>query len=113
MERSSEMFHVVSTAAQVDPEIAKLQNDIRRQRHAGQSRIVAAIATRDALDPALSVSDAEDIAYAALSPEVHRILTIERRWSADQYERWLTRVLTSLLRPHPDRRRKSPPQSLA
>src|SRR5579859_1976282 len=113
MERSSEMFHVVSTAAQVDPEIAKLQDAIRRQRHTGQSRIVAAIAARDALDPALSVADAQDIAYAALSPEVHRILTIERRWSADQYERWLTRVLTSLLRPHPDRRRKSPPQSLA
>src|SRR5579863_883919 len=29
MERSSEMFHAVSTAAQVDPEIAKLQDDIR------------------------------------------------------------------------------------
>jgi len=101
MERSSEMFHVVSTAAQVDPEISKLQNDIRRQRHTGQSRIVAAIAAREALDPALSVSDAEDIAYAALSPEVHRILTIELHWSADQYESWLIRVLSSLLRPQP------------
>jgi AcrR family transcriptional regulator len=107
MERSSEMFHVVSTAAQVDPEIAKLQDDIRRQRHTGQSRIVAAIAARDALDPTLSLSDAEDIAYAALSPEVHRILTIERRWSADQYEEWLIRVLSTLLRPRPVRHQKS------
>lgn len=99
MERSSEMFHVLSSAAQVDPEIAELQDDIRRQRYTGQSRIVAAVAERKALDPQLSLSDAKDIAYAALSPEVHRILTIERRWSADQYERWLTRVLSSLLRP--------------
>ena len=99
MERSSVMFHVLSTAAQVDPEIAELQRDIRRQRHTGQGGIVAAIADRDALDPELSLSDAQDIAYAALSPEVHRILTVERGWTADQYERWLARVLSSLVRP--------------
>ena len=99
MERSSEMFHALSTAAQVDPEIAELQADIRRQRYTGQARIVAALAGRDALDPDLSLSEAEDIAYAALSPEVHRILTVERGWTADQYERWVTRVLSSLLRP--------------
>jgi len=99
MERSSEMFHVLSTAAQVDPEIAELHSDIRRQRHTGQARIVAAIADRDVLDPELSRADAEDIAYAALSPEVHRIFTVERGWTADQYESWLTRALSSLLRP--------------
>ena len=99
MERSSEMFHVLASAAQVDPEIAEFQTDIRRQRHTGQARIVAAIADRDALDPVLSLSEAQDIAYAALSPEVHRVLTVERGWTADQYERWLTRALSSLLRP--------------
>jgi AcrR family transcriptional regulator len=111
MERSSEMFHVLSTAAQVDPDIAGLENEIRRQRHTGQARIVAAIAARNALDPELSLSDAEDMAYAALSPEVHRILTIERRWTADQYEDWLARVLSSLLRPDLVRRRRSSPHS--
>ena len=99
MERSSDMFHVLSTAAQVDPEIAELQDEIRGQRYTGQSRIVAAIADRNALDAELSISDAQDIAYAGLSPEVHRILTIERGWTGDQYERWLTRVLNSLLPP--------------
>jgi len=93
------MFQVLSSAAEVDPEIAELSSEIRRQRHSGQSRIVAAIAARNALDPKLSLTEAEDITYAALSPEVHRILTIERGWTADQYERWLTRALGSLLRP--------------
>ena len=109
MERSSAMLHVLSTAAQVDPEIAGLENQIRRQRHTGQARIAAAIAARNALDPELSLPEAEDMTYAALSHEVHRILTIERRWTADQYERWLTRVLSSLLRPDLVRRRKSSP----
>jgi AcrR family transcriptional regulator len=99
MDRSSEMFHVLSTAAEVDQEIAELHDEIRRQRRTGQSRIVLAIADRNALDPDLSLAEAEDVTYAALSPEIHRILTIERGWTADQYERWLTRALSSLLRP--------------
>ena len=100
-ERSSAIQHVLATAAHVDADAAELLAQIRRQRHTGQSRIVAAIAARNALDPDLSLSDAEDITYAALSPEVHRMLTIERRWTAEQYERWLARALSSLLRPQP------------
>ena len=111
MERSAQMFHILATAAQVDPEIAGLQDEIRRQRHTGQARIVAAIAARNALDPSLSLSEAEDITYAALSPEVHRILTTERHWTGDQYERWLTRALGSLLRPQPIPQPKSPRNS--
>ena len=73
--------------------------EIRQQRHTGQSRIIAALASRDALDPGLDLSEAADMAYAVLSPDVHRILTIERGWTPDQYERWLSRSLGALLRP--------------
>jgi AcrR family transcriptional regulator len=99
MERSSEIMHILSTAAHVDPDAAELLEEIRQQRHTGQSRIVAALSARHALDPALERSQACDIAYAAMSPDVHRILTVERRWTADQYEQWLRRSLSLLLRP--------------
>ena len=98
MERSSAIMHVLATAAQVDPGAAQLLQEIRRQRHTGQSRIVAALSALDALDPELEYSDAADIAYAALSPDVHRILTTERGWTAAQYEQWLIRSLGLLLR---------------
>lgn len=99
MARSSAIMHVLATAAHVDPDAAQLLEQIRRQRHTGQSRIVAALAARDALDPQLAFSEAADIAYVALSPDVHRSLTVERGWTADQYERWLVRSLGLLLRP--------------
>jgi hypothetical protein len=35
-----------------------------------------------------------------MSPEVHRILTVERGWTGEQYERYLARALASLLAPH-------------
>src|SRR5215471_2977369 len=101
MERSSAIMHVLATAAQVDPDAAQLMQEIRRQRHAGQSRIVAALSALDALDPDLAYSDAADMAYAVLSPDVHRILTTERGWTAEQYEQWLIRSLGLLLRREP------------
>jgi AcrR family transcriptional regulator len=99
MERSSAIMYVLATAAQVDPDAAQLFADIRRQRHTGQSRIVDALGKLGALDPDLEVADAVDMAYVALSPDVHRVLTVERGWTGDQYERWLVRSLALLLRP--------------
>jgi AcrR family transcriptional regulator len=98
MDRSSAIQHVLATAAQVDADAAELLTEIRQQRYTGQSRIVAGLAARDALDPGLRTAEAADIVYALLSPEVHRILTVERGWPADRYERWLARSLATLLR---------------
>ena len=97
MDRTSAIQHVLATAAQVDPDAAELLAEIRRQRHTGQSRIVAALDARGALDPGLDTSEAADIVYALLSPEVHRILTVERGWPADRYERWVARSLATLV----------------
>jgi len=53
---------------------------------------------RGALDPGLDSSEAADMVYALLSPDVHRILTVERGWTANRYERWIARTLSTLLR---------------
>ena len=108
MERSSAIQRVLATAAQVDPGAAQLLAETRRQRHTGQSRIVAALADRAALDPDLEPSEAADLAYTALSPEVHHILTIERGWTSEQYEKWVVRALGSLLAAKPARSRPQP-----
>ena len=99
MARSSAIMHVLATAAQVDSDAAQLLEQIRRQRRTGQSRIVAAVSARDALDPDLEFSEAVDITYVALSPDVHRILTVECGWTAEQYQQWLARSLRALVRP--------------
>ena len=96
-ERSSAIQHVLATAAHVDADAAELLAQIRRQRHTGQSRIVTALDATGALDPDLDKTEAADIVYALLSPDVHRILTVERGWPADRYERWIARSLATLL----------------
>ena len=93
MDRSSAILHVLASAAQVDTEAADLLAEIRRQRHTGQSRIVAALLERGALDPTLDPSEAADFVYLLWSPDTHRILTVERGWTPAQYEAWLAHAL--------------------
>ena len=97
MQRSSAVMRVLASASEVDNDAAELMDQIRQQRHTGQSRIVAALAERDALDPSIQFSQAVDLTYAILSPEVHHLLTAERGWTGEQYERFLQRALRALL----------------
>jgi AcrR family transcriptional regulator len=108
MDRASTIQRVLATAAIVDPELAELDADIRRQRHTGQSRIVAAIVARGALSPSYDEATAADVVYALLSPEVHWILTSERRWGGEDYERWLSLSFRELLRPESRSPRRTP-----
>jgi AcrR family transcriptional regulator len=109
MERTSAILHVLASAAQVDPDAAVLLAEARRQRHTGQSRIVAALVERGALDPSLDVSKAADMVYACMSPEVYRILTIERGWSSEDCEAYAVRCLRCLLRGERGRTRSTVP----
>jgi PIN domain nuclease of toxin-antitoxin system len=100
MHRSGALQHVLATSALVDSDAAEMLAVTRTQRHTGQSRIVAALARRKALRKGLSRAKAADITYAMMSPEVFRILTVERGWSEDEYEAWLAHTLrTQLLAP--------------
>ena len=100
MDRASAILHVLASAAQVDTEAADLLAEIRQQRYTGQSRIVAALVARGALDPALEPSEAADTVYLLWSPDTHRILTVERGWTPGQYEDWLARTLRRTLLAH-------------
>lgn len=99
LDRAAPILHVLGSAAMVDPEAADLLTITARQRHVGQSRVARALAERKALADGVDEASAADLIYALMSPEMHRILTVERGWSADRYEQWLARSLGALLLP--------------
>jgi hypothetical protein len=64
------------------------------------------LARRKALKAGLTQSAAADIVYALMSPEIYRILTVERGWTEDRYRSWLADALRSqLLGANPERPR--------
>lgn len=107
LDRSAPIQRALASAATVDAEAADLLTITRQQRLVGQSRIVRTLAGRDALVQGLTEPEAADIVYTLMSPETHRILTVERGWRPDRYEQWLATALRALLLTAPANRQRS------
>ncbi|HEX4700610.1 MAG TPA: helix-turn-helix domain-containing protein, partial [Pseudonocardiaceae bacterium] len=99
MARSAPIQHVLAEAAAADPEAAELLALARHQRHTGQSRVAAQLAKRGALREGLTATEAADIIYALLSPDVYRIFTVERGWQPARFGEWLSEALRGALLP--------------
>jgi AcrR family transcriptional regulator len=71
--------------------------DKEKMRYDRQSGMVSFLEAKGALKKDLSGSAARDILWTLTARDVYRMLVIERRWKADEYERWLGDTLVSAL----------------
>jgi len=99
MERVGPLFEVMRLAAPTEPEIAVLLEDVLGKRLEGMRFFVEALAGNGPLRAHRGVSEAVDEVWTLTSAEVHRLLTVDRGWSADRYEDWLVDTLAALLLP--------------
>ena len=97
--RIAPIYRILVSAAGSDPDAAALLDQLTRQRQEGQRLIARSLARAGALRPELRQRDAADIIHALMSPEVYRLLVLDRRWKSERYERWLTRILIDQLLP--------------
>ena len=101
--RTAPIYRILVSAAASDPDAAALLDELTQQRHQGQRLVARALARTDALRPELRERDAADIIHALMSPEVYRLLVVDRGWRPERYERWLTEILIDqLLQPTAD-----------
>ena len=88
---------LLSAAHSGDRELADFAATISRERLFGATAVTAQIAELGALDPRLTRDEARDLVWTLISPEVYRLLVLERGWSGEAYERWLTSSLSAAL----------------
>jgi hypothetical protein len=88
---------VLRGASAVAPDFVREKERLRYERQAG---LIKLLEKKSALRPDLTATAAHDILWTLTSYEIHRCLVVERKCSADRYEKWLgdTLVLT-LLKP--------------
>jgi AcrR family transcriptional regulator len=98
-DRVAPIYRILTSAAAADPDAAALVDELTRQRQEGQRMIARAFAAGGALRPGLRERDAADIVHALLSPELYRLLVVDRGWSAKRYRRWLSETLAAQLLP--------------
>lgn len=95
--RLAPLFVALREAATTEPEAKEVWREISDRRAANMRKLVAEIQDAGRLRSDLSIDDAADTLWATNSPELFVMLTGERGWSPDHYERWLTSTWQHLL----------------
>jgi AcrR family transcriptional regulator len=97
MSRAAPVHRILEEAARSDDGAAALLAEIARQRHEGQQRIARSLARAGALRSGVRQRDAADVIHALASPEVYRLLVLDRGWSGKRYEEWVRETLAAQL----------------
>lgn len=97
--RTASIYRILVSAAGSDSDASALLDELTQQRQEGQGRVATSLARSGALRLGLRARDAADLIHALASPELYRLLVIDRQWSPDRFERWLTAALTDQLLP--------------
>jgi AcrR family transcriptional regulator len=95
--RAAPVYRILVSAAGADPQAAALLAEYTRQRHEGQRRIARSLARNGALRATLRPREAEDIIHALMSPELYRLLVVDRGWTTKRYAEWLRNTLVDQL----------------
>ena len=97
LERRSALDEVVRGAAAAEPEMATLWERGKAQRFAGQRALLQIVLGTMGLRNGLDLETAAETVFAIGSPEVYRLLTVDRGWSGSRFEDWYADTLARLL----------------
>jgi AcrR family transcriptional regulator len=95
--RSGPLLRALQGGIATDPELRAVWDEMEAWRLEGQGRFVAMLADRDALRPDISFEEARDIVWTLCSLAVHDLLVVERGWTYERYEAWISAAITGAL----------------
>jgi AcrR family transcriptional regulator len=95
--RLAVVLAIIQQAAQAEPGLAALWDQIAERRAANMRRFVADLATVTSLR--LDPGDAADIVWATNAAELYQLLVGQRGWSPQRYEHFLADTWRRLLLP--------------
>jgi AcrR family transcriptional regulator len=88
---------VLSGARAGDPELAQLAATSNAERLAAVEGLIRDLAGVGGLREGLSETEAVDVMWMLLSPEVWQLLVDDRGWTLPAYQRWLDQTLADAL----------------
>lgn len=96
-QRMAPLFVALRDASSTEPEARAVWDEISQRRAANMRKLARDLRAAGGLRDDLSIDEAADIIWATNSSELYVLLTVERDWSPDQFERWLTDAWHRLL----------------
>jgi AcrR family transcriptional regulator len=99
IERARPVDDIIRGAAAVDSEIAALRAGMQESRFRNMRQLVSWLAANGPLRTGMNENDAATIVWSLTSPEMHRLLRVDRAWTMERYTEWLAETLTRTLLP--------------
>ena len=95
--RLAPLFLALRDASSTEPDAEQVWKEIGERRAANMRKLVRSVRSATTTRYATSTSEAADTVWALNSPELYVMLTVERGWTPQRYERWLARSLSRLI----------------
>jgi AcrR family transcriptional regulator len=99
MPRVAPILLVVRSAAEADPTLLDLRQELNDARLSRMAEHARHLADRGDLRPGLSVREARDAMFALSSPELYDLLVLRQGWSPASYGTFVHRSLVAALLP--------------
>jgi AcrR family transcriptional regulator len=99
LERVTPIFEIMRMAAKNESEIAEMLASLLQQRLHNLGIFVQHLSANAELRDRLDVAQATEIVWAIASPEIYRLLTVDRGWTKERFVEWLGDSLARLLLP--------------
>lgn len=93
----SVQMNVFRGASLLAPEFKDLEKERETRRYNRQEVTITAMVKENSLADGLNPTQARDILWAFTGRDMYRMFVLERGWTADEYEVWLTRLLVKTL----------------
>jgi len=106
--RMAPLFLALRDASVDEPDATQVWREISERRAANMHKLARDLEAAGGLRGRLSIDEAADIIWATNSSELYILLTVERGWTPDHYERWLAETWCRLLLPDVPTRAEKP-----
>ncbi|MBL8088997.1 MAG: TetR family transcriptional regulator [Anaerolineales bacterium] len=99
MSRVAQLLEVMKSASKTEPEIKRLSKKYADGRFHGMGFFIDCVMANGVLRNKLDKLTATETVWLLTSAEVYNLLIVERGWSGEEYEVWLSQTLTDFLLP--------------
>lgn len=92
-----ELMDMLRDASVVAPEFKELEYEREQRRYERQGEYVKEMVKGGYLSEGVTLQKARDILWSLTGRDIYRMFVIERGWTSDEYESWLSQTLRTAL----------------
>ncbi len=92
-----ELVDILRGVSLVGPEFRELEQEREKRRYERQGEYAKKLMNENHLAKGLTLENARDILWALTGRDIYRMLVVDRGWTPDDYEKWLSQLLVNSL----------------